>query len=276
MSWETASASLPGNRKMNQDRCVVLQEENCALLLLADGMGGHPRGEVAAQCLMDAGRTAFATVTKPLPQPLDFLDRIVTDAHARIIAFGHAQHPPIDPRATAVLAWIQHGHAYWVHAGDSRLYLIRDDQVARLTRDHSLVERLRRQGLNHDRDHKGRRLRNLVTHCLGGITTRLRVSHAQPARLQAGDLLLLCTDGLWTQYPDEQIGGLIPRQAPLQATVERLVQDATQAAAPTSDNATLLALRYLHDPEPEPNSGHDLQDAIQTLRGAIDDYQTHQ
>jgi serine/threonine protein phosphatase PrpC len=276
MSWETASASLQGDRKINQDRCAILQEGDRALLLLADGMGGHPRGEVAAQCLIDAGRTAFAAMPRSLPRPLDFLDRIVTDAHARIIEFGHAQHPPVDPRATAVLALIQSGHAYWIHAGDSRLYLIRDGRIARRTRDHSLVERLRRQGLEGDRDRKGRRLRNLVTHCLGGITTRLRVSHAQPARLQPGDLLLLCTDGLWGQYPEEQIGGLIDRQAPLQPVVEQLAHQATRSAAPASDNATLVALRYLHDPErPGHGAGDDLQDAIQILRGAIDDFRTN-
>ena len=100
MLFETAQSSLQGDRDQNQDRCAVIVGDDCVLLLLADGMGGHPKGEIAAQIVVDTGKAAFEAVGKPLPEPQAFLDAVLGAAHEHIAAFGATHEPPIDPRAT--------------------------------------------------------------------------------------------------------------------------------------------------------------------------------
>jgi serine/threonine protein phosphatase PrpC len=288
--FETASASLLGDRAVNQDRCAVYRESGSVLLLLSDGMGGHPRGEVAAQILMDTGRTSFAASPKPIEHPPGFLDDVLRCAHQEIVAYGHAQEPPIDPRATAVGVLVQDGQAYWTHAGDSRLYLIRDHRVIRRTRDHSFIEQMRGHGILDLGAKAAKRYRNLVTQCLGGAGMRFGTTRGQPTRLRAGDLLLLCTDGLWGQFPEERLIDALRGQDALEHLVNRLVRSAVASASPSSDNVTLVALRWLGDDarpaaEPPPEtppaetataetSTDDLQQAIELLRGAIEDFES--
>ncbi len=282
---ETASLSLQGNRPINQDRCTILEDGDAVLLLLSDGMGGHPKGEEAARIMVETGATAFESISKPIAEPLDFLDNILRTAHEAIVAFGEAHTPPIDPRATGVAALVQDGKAYWAHAGDSRLYLFREYRGLVRTIDHSFIEELRDRGLRPADSKLHKRFRNLVTQCLGGSGIRFGTSRGTPAILHDRDILLLCTDGLWNQLPEETLGPQMRHHGSLERMVSSLAHTAAQAAAPVSDNVTLLALRWQDRPgetnaprpkRPTENQGaeppDEILEAIEHLRSALEDF----
>jgi serine/threonine protein phosphatase PrpC len=286
IGFETASTSLRGDRDINQDRCAAITEGDTALLLLADGMGGHPKGEAAAQIFIDTGRAAFNSTPKPIQDGAQFLDDLLAVAHERIVGYGNSQHPPIDPRATAVAALVVGGVVYWNHMGDSRLYLIRDHQVLVRTQDHSYVEHLRSQGLISAGDIANLRIRNLVTQCLGGHGLHLADGRGRSISLRSQDLLVLCSDGLWSQLPEQQLLSQARHQGSLSRMTRDLAMAAQREKAPTSDNVSILVLRWLGQGPTvdykEPVSaipavpGQGVDQAIDYLRSAIEDFESEE
>ncbi|KOR30626.1 hypothetical protein TI04_04860 [Achromatium sp. WMS2] len=242
--FEVANVSLLGNRKVNQDRCAIFSYGDCALLLLSDGLGGHPRGEVAAQIFIDTGRTAFSDITKPISDPNAFFEEILQVSHQKILTFGRNHNPPINPKSTAVLALIQNGQVFWAHLGDSRLYLFRNNRIVMRTRDHSVVETMRYQN-GEPLNPNIMRYRNLVTHCLGSSRHKPEIKTDNSMVLEPLDTLLLCTDGLWGQLSDEILETKIRTKGSLEYLAAELAQDAGRLAAPNSDNVTLIILRWL-------------------------------
>jgi len=236
--FDAGRASLVGNRKLNQDRSLLLTHHNTTLLAIADGLGGHPRGEVAAQLFVDVCETLFRQQAKPLQDPEQFMVQCIHQAHQAIIEFGDRQDPPLCPRTTAVMAVVQNGTAYWVHVGDSRLYLIRDRHVMAQTRDHSLVQYIR--PATGDRS----QARSSITRCLGGLDQPPTITCGSPTRLLADDVLLLCTDGLWGQVPQQKIVESLSRDQAIVDGVAELAEEARQRGYPRSDNVTLLAIRW--------------------------------
>jgi serine/threonine protein phosphatase PrpC len=140
---------------------------------------------------------------------------------------------------------LQGRHAYWAHCGDSRLYLLRENQLLARTRDHSYAELARALAP----DAVSRRNRNVLFTCLGSPGKPV-VDGGGPQRLQRGDRLLLCSDGLWSGVSDTDIvQALVPAQ-PLAEAVPALVERALQAAGARADNVTALALQWeaIEDP----------------------------
>ncbi len=285
MPIDTAICTLVGNRAINQDRCAAEVEDDTALLLLSDGMGGHPKGEEAARIMVETGTQAFHNVSLPIQDPLDFLDEILRNAHQAIVDYGEAQNPPIDPRATGVAALIQDGKAYWTHAGDSRLYLFREYRDVARTTDHSFIEQLKDRGLRPADPRMNKKYRNLVTQCLGGSGMRFGTSRGDPVELHDRDILLLCTDGLWNQLPEDSLGPQMRHHGSLERMVNNMANAAAQAGAPGSDNVTLLAMRWREADEPADrptfereetvlaDAPDDVRDAIDTLKSAIEDFE---
>jgi serine/threonine protein phosphatase PrpC len=236
--FAAAKASVPGSRRCNQDRCLVLADGDAILLGLADGLGGHPRGEVAAQLLVDVCETLFRHIPKPIFDPQHFLLQCIGKAHHAILRFGQRQQPPVAPRTTAVVAVVQGGTAHWAHVGDSRLYLIRDRQVLNQTRDHSQVRFVRQSA------DEAPRARASLTRCLGGMPQPPTTTCGPPTPLRAGDTLVLCSDGLWNQLPGQAlIDALAGDAAEIDRHLQALVEQA--ATTPNSDNVTAAALRWL-------------------------------
>lgn len=235
--YTAAKASLTGGRDCNQDRCFFLDSGDSILLGLADGLGGHPRGEVAAQLLQDVSEALFRREDKPLTEPQRFMLRCIGKAHRAIRRFGQRQDPPIVPRTTAVMALIQDGVAHWVHVGDSRLYFIRGGRVLTRTRDHAHVEFVRR------RSEQGPRARASLTRCLGGLDEPPLTTCGPPTELRPGDALLLCSDGLWGQLNADALVSLFDdRGESLEHRLPQLVEKA--ALMPQSDNVTAVALQW--------------------------------
>jgi serine/threonine protein phosphatase PrpC len=248
MKYETAQISLLGNRKINQDRCLLLEAPDSILLALADGMGGHPRGEHAAQILMDISRKAFLTSRKPVANPRVFLSGLLDMAHHQILEFGEQQIPSIEPRTTGVLCLIQEGMAHWAHLGDSRLYVMRDNHILLRTDDHSYVEHLRQQGLLSSSQAHHHRMRNFVTRCLGGQNNRPVAELSDPFPLRERDIILLCSDGLWGPLSERTlVDALHDKSRPLPVTLEQLAGQAENTSKPESDNVTGVVLRWFKD-----------------------------
>ncbi|MCG8068141.1 MAG: protein phosphatase 2C domain-containing protein [Candidatus Thiodiazotropha taylori] len=291
MKYETAQCSLIGNRSMNQDRCLVMEAPDAILLALADGMGGHPKGEMAAQILMDNARKAFLTSRKPISNPRFFLSGLMEMSHQQITAFGDRQEPPIEPRTTGVLCLVQEDCAYWAHIGDSRLYIMRDGVIHLRTDDHSYVEHLRQQGLISAAQVHTHKFRNYVTRCLGGNSNRPVAELSGPHDLKKGDVVLLCSDGFWGPLPERpMVDSLYKNNAPLLNNISDLAKQAETKSNPESDNVTVVALRW-RDSEAKltptdfsmslakknrgildhPEESSDVSQAIEDLRKMVDD-----
>ena len=245
VNFETGQTSLPGTRPLNQDRCSALRARNALLLVMADGLGGHPKGEKAAQILIDTCTEAFREVTTPVPRPKLLLKHLFLLAHRRIVRFGQSQEPAIAPRTTAVVALVQNGTAFWAHVGDSRCYLFRNGRLLARTIDHSHVERLRSQGIISEGDCNKHPQRNLITRCLGGSGGLPQVEFGNPMRLCANDVLLLCSDGFWEPLDTGAIGHTLNNGTPLTQALDKLAHEAEKAAWPDCDNTSAVACRCL-------------------------------
>lgn len=244
MNVEVAQASLLGGRRINQDRAAYARSDGSLLLVLADGMGGTPRGEVAAQRAVDRLLAAFRAAAAPrLADPAEFFRQAMTAAHEDIQAYAREHLLWNPPGTTCVACLVQEGTAYWAHAGDSRCYLLREGSVVARTRDHSLVQELLDQGVLPAADPMLLAERGVLTNCLGGWEAPY-VEIGAPVALRSGDVVLLCSDGLWGQLPEEEFAAALC-DYPLEEAVAAVAQAAEMEGGAASDNVTLLAARWL-------------------------------
>ena len=286
MNYTITQESRIGGREMNQDRVAWLETEDAVLMVVADGMGGHLQGEVAAQIAIETVTERFRSEAKTrLADPAGFLAASLHQAHQTIVRYGvDCRIPPhAAPRTTCIACVVQDGQASWAHAGDSRLYLIHghDQGSARVaqTRDHSFVQRLLDAGRLSHAEAASHPLRHQVFSCLGGdVTPHIEVSPA--IALQDGDLIALCTDGAWSPLGATMATEL--GRAPLTTTVPHLLDAAEHAAGPRADNLTLIVMRWkapdsdalagnpAHGASagnlPEPISDADIERAIAEIR----------
>ncbi|MEO0973709.1 MAG: protein phosphatase 2C domain-containing protein [Pseudomonadota bacterium] len=246
MRIESAKTSHPGERESNQDRVAVLTEDDCVLIAVLDGMGGHADGEKAAQVAIDTIASAFRDSPRPSVDPMGFLRLAVNDAHDAVVALGESLPMATRPRATCAACLIQQGEACWAHVGDSRVYLLRGDQVVERTRDHSHVELLRREGLISEEDMLTHPMRNYVEFCLGGEPAYPGMDVSAMRKLEPGDRLLLCSDGLWGGLTERQVASLgADFTEALQGQLESLAATAVAANSPYADNTTGAVVRFL-------------------------------
>jgi serine/threonine protein phosphatase PrpC len=245
LNVETAQVSLVGNRSDNQDRASVVIGDNRILLTVADGMGGHIGGDVAAEAAIDALVRSFKRLRGGIHDIGDFMRAGIAEAHEAVVMLGAELAPELRPRTTITLCIVADNCATWAHVGDSRIYLLRDQKVLTRTRDHSAVEMLVRQGLIKDADVHTHPMRNFVEQCLGGEPELPTITVSDPFPLMAGDIVLLCSDGLWAPLSDQYLAQEMGTRLDLQTLLEVMAAEATERAAPTSDNVTAVALRWM-------------------------------
>jgi serine/threonine protein phosphatase PrpC len=243
---ETADVNLIGYREENQDRVAIVVDERAVMMAVVDGMGGHAQGARAAETALATLVGAFWQTPRPIFDPLGFLHLTLGRAHEEVVKLGAALSVESRPRATCALCLVQDSAAYWAHVGDSRIYQLRQQQVLERTRDHSHVELLLREGLINESEVSAHPLRNYVECCLGGDAALPEMSITSRRALKAGDLLVLCTDGLWGNLADQDFVRLAQGSfAPLRDDLFELATQAVQMGAPHSDNTTAAALRWL-------------------------------
>ncbi|MFD0669338.1 PP2C family protein-serine/threonine phosphatase [Ramlibacter sp. MAHUQ-53] len=239
MKFSVFQVSRKGGREKNEDRMGYCYTRQSGLFVLADGMGGHPEGEVAAQLALQTVSAFFQKEARPqVRHPGEFLASALMAAHHQIVRYAGERGMLDTPRTTLVAALVQGGAATWVHCGDSRLYLARGGHLVTRTRDHSYLEQhqagvVRMQALVN---------RNILFTCLGSPTKPV-YDVTGPVTLQQGDKLLLCSDGLWGSLPDAEIVRQLSGKA-VHDAVPDLVECALRANGPQSDNVTVIAVEW--------------------------------
>lgn len=246
MKFSIYQESRIGGRKSNQDRVAYCYSRDALLMVVADGMGGHLYGEIAAQVTAQFMAEAFQRAANPsLPDPAQFLVNTITDAHHAIVDYARVRALTETPRTTCVAAIVQDGVASWAHVGDSRLYHLREGQVTGRTKDHSRVQllvdlgRLREEAIAAHPD------RNKIFNCLGQSTPpKIDVTGHQV--LRHGDTLLLCTDGFWGPLGSRTIAESLHDNDILQG-VPRLIDLAESRAGRESDNISVVAMTWAEE-----------------------------
>lgn len=232
-----------GARPYQQDRLGSWQTDQALLMVVADGMGGHPRGDVAAQVAVRHLASAFQRAAQPrLVDPHGFLVDSIAGAHRGIHQQAHALGLPDIPRTTIVACVIQDGQASWAHVGDSRLYHIRHGSIHARTRDHTRVQALVDSGRIREEAVGSHPDRSKLLQCLGSVSPP-KLEPAAGVQLAKGDVILLCSDGFWGPLTQRQmLTALVAK--PLDVALSSLVSLAEASAGRQCDNVSVLGLAW--------------------------------
>ncbi len=238
MHWKTATAEHIGKRFEQQDRAAIFESADGQryLLALADGMGGHQGGALAAETLVKVAGEQWEREADNLVRhhPERFLKQVCFKAHQEINRVGKAQE--LNPHSTCVLLLLSEIHAWWSHLGDSRLYHFREGRLLRRTRDHSLVQMLVDMGRIREEEMATHQDQGCLLRGLGG--NEISEPECGGGETQPGDVFILCSDGLWEHVsPEEMHQTLDPGDLPHSAA--RLVTRAFSRGGEHCDNITL-------------------------------------
>jgi len=243
---EAASLSDVGLQRTNNEDSYLYWEPDShdeflrkgRLAIVADGMGGYEGGQEASRLAIETVRYIYDRDFNGNPQ--EVLVAAFRTAHDTIQRYA-SEHPELSGMGTTctALSIVDH-QLYFAHIGDSRLYLIRGGSISRLTRDHSYVGRLVESGIVRSEDAESHPQRHILTAALGsGQEVTPQVPEA-PIPLDEGDMLLLCTDGLWSLVGEQDLGRVAQSYSPAEAC-HKLVGMAIDRGAP--DNITVQLLR---------------------------------
>lgn len=209
------------------------------LLMVADGMGGHKGGEVASSLATDIVREDFLRAESNDPRSI-LIDSFQRAHHAILEVSGN--HRELQGMGTTCCAAIlKDGNLTYGHVGDSRLYLIRGAHAQRLTEDHTLVNALLQRGVLTPEEARTHDQRNVLTAALGSEALTIAGDFAE-VLLHAGDMLLMCSDGLHGVVSDEEMGSLASENSPSE-TCRRLIALAKQRGGPDNITVQLLQVR---------------------------------
>jgi serine/threonine protein phosphatase PrpC len=253
MQFTIFQESLKGARRINQDRLAYTISRDALLMVVADGMGGHVGGEIAAQIAVRLLVERFQAEAKPtLPDPVEFLRDSLRRAHRALGAYTRRFSLVESPRTTCVCCVVQEGVAYWANVGDSRLYLFRGGKLLSRTRDHSKVQFLIEQGQLSEAEALVHPDRNKVFSCLGG-TIEPVIDVSRPRPLRTADVMVLCTDGLWAMVPKERMGSALA-DGPVLSVGPQLMKEAEHRAGPEGDNLSVIIMRWGPQAADEPTT----------------------
>jgi protein phosphatase len=257
MQFSVCQESHIGGRKVNQDRMGYCYTRDALLLVLADGMGGHLRGEIAATIATQVLSMLFQQQARPyIKKPERFLEEALLQAHRDILHYAQANGLPDTPRTTVVACLVQHNRAVWAHCGDSRLYWLRRGQLLARTRDHSHIEFLIERGQADPSERGTHPDRNKLYNCLGA-SSEPRVELSRPVTVEPGDVLMLCSDGVWSMLPDTEIVYQLSSRTVVRAVPDMVAMAAAIGGA-RADNTTALAIMWQGAHEADGAGGQDM------------------
>lgn len=243
---EAASLTDVGRQRSNNEDSYLYWEPDSdedfrrrgRLAVVADGMGGYEGGQEASRLAVETVRSVYDNDFGGDPQAT--LVEAFESAHESIQRYA-LEHPQFYGMGTTCTALaIVDRQLYFAHVGDSRLYLIRGESISRLTRDHSYVGRLVESGIVRSEDAESHPQRHILTAALGSGRDVAPHTPEHPVPLEEGDILLLCTDGLWGLVGDPDLARVVQASAPAEAC-HKLVDMALERGGP--DNITVLVLR---------------------------------
>ncbi len=243
MRFTIYQESRVGGRANNEDRTTYCYSRDALLMVVADGMGGHHYGEIAAQIAVQTLADAFQREARPLlADPFRFLLKGMTNAHHAILDYTARHNLSDTPRTTCVACVVQDNVAYWAHAGDSRLFLMRDGRVIAQTKDHSRIRLLVEEGMITEAQAAFHPDRNKIYSCLGSPTPP-EIEFSRKTPLDHGDILLLCTDGLWGEISGDMMAVALKGTNLLQA-IPMVLNQADAKGGPHRDNLSVVSVRW--------------------------------
>jgi protein phosphatase len=237
--WQT---SLPEPK-------VQIGEEHAHLFLVADGMGGHRAGERASALAviaiqhftLNTFRWFFGSSGPEAQKVLAQFQSALSEADARIVEEAE-EHPELSGMGTTVtMAFQLDTQLCVVHVGDSRAYLHRDGALHQLTQDHTLMADMVRSGALQPDQVAGHHLRHVITNVVGGTERGVKVE-ARAFEVQAGDRLLLCSDGLTEMVANEAMGATLAMEATPELAAKKLLAQAIEGGG--RDNITVVIVRF--------------------------------
>lgn len=235
--WLWGGASLPGGRNEQQDRWGVFTttERDGLLAVVADGLGGHRDGAQAAQAVVETANQFLCLNAGVFrARPKEALVLLCKQAQAAVVAAS------TKARSTIVVLWLYQDQAHWMHVGDSRCYHFRDGQRLSRTRDHSAAQILVDLGEISEAEIANHPDQNRLYRSLGeGMLIKPEIGEAA---VMEDDLLVLCSDGVWSQISDQEVW-TVTHSGRLEVWARDLVKRAINRAGVQADNATLVLIR---------------------------------
>ncbi|MGR8931776.1 MAG: PP2C family protein-serine/threonine phosphatase [Gammaproteobacteria bacterium] len=242
MPWQFGQALNIGKRNEQQDRVGVFHNGSgtAHMLVVADGMGGIPNGDQAAQIVVDTAERAFNK--SKIKNPESFLEDICSQAHEAInrIETNNAAAPG----TTCVLLYIDKRRAYWAHIGDSRLYHFRQNYLINQTQDHSVRQLMIQRGLIDTASEEASATQNQLYKRLGG--RQEPVPDIYSSELERGDMFLLCSDGFWQSVDTHCIPEILNHHPLERDGAECLVDIALKNGGDNCDNISVALARWTH------------------------------
>lgn len=250
---ETCAARHRGDREEQQDQVAIFGHPGIPGMLmavLADGMGGHTGGAMAAEQVLFKAKQNFESFAPKEETPERLLAGIVQESHTviKLTRFTSEQ----DPHSTAVVFMLQRNRADWVHCGDSRFYHFRGDRLVYRSPDHSLVAELQRKGKLSAEDAATHPHRNVLLSCLGA-EREPRVELAGVVPPVGGDSFLLCSDGVWAYFDDAELGSVLATHNAREAC-QIIITRARERAAGHGDNLSLAVVRLVDSGDDAPQT----------------------
>ncbi|MFN0084231.1 MAG: Stp1/IreP family PP2C-type Ser/Thr phosphatase [Blastocatellia bacterium] len=229
-------------REENQDTIVYTRDDrnDCHLLVIADGLGGGACGKEASQLAAQSIRQSFfASADSPLTIN-QRIEAAIAEANRIILHRAERDRKCRGMGSTCVVLTLAGGLAHIAHAGDSRLYLVRDNRIQRLTRDHSMTQRMLDDGLITEDEAATHPDRNCLDRALGLRAEIKPEVKADPIKLRDRDIFILCTDGLTSLVRDEELFRIV-QNVPTEHACDRLVELANERGG--HDNITIAITR---------------------------------
>ncbi len=238
-----ATGTHRGDRTYQQDQVEVINHPRyagCLLAVVADGMGGKSGGRKAADQVLLTARQLFERFVPGEESAEDLLQQLVSEAHLmiKLTALSAEEEPHSTVAAFLVNA---DRRCYWIHSGDSRIYLYRGNRMLKRTLDHSYVQRLVDDGQISELEAQSHPQSNLLTACLGTVSEP-QTSVSCIESLEVGDTLMCCSDGLWHYFSPSEMGVALSTLAPREAA-ETLINKARDRARGSGDNLSLAIVR---------------------------------
>lgn len=244
LSVETCAAQHIGDRQEQQDRVGLLpnpKRPGMLIAVLADGMGGHSGGAMAAEQVILKARQNFEDYGPAGETPQELLRSIIDEAHVvvKLTRFTSEQ----DPHTTACVLLFQPGRVDWAHCGDSRIYHFRGDKLVSRSSDHSYVNEMLKKGYLTPEQAEHHPQKNVLLGCLGS-EREPTIDYGEAVPPQADDIFLLCSDGLWAYFTEAELGGVLAAHPP-RGAAEILIQRARDRAQGHGDNCSLVIVKLV-------------------------------
>ena len=232
-----------GDRDYQQDQVALLshpRSNGCVLAVVADGMGGRSGGRKASDQVMLTARQLFERFSPELDDAATMLMQLVREAHMviRLTAISSEQ----EPHSTfAAFLITPDGCCNWAHSGDSRIYHFNNGRMVRRSSDHSYVQALVDRGQLTEEEAQSHPQSNILVGCLGTEVDPPVATHLV-SQIHPGDVMMMCSDGVWHYFSQDELASVLHSLAPREAT-EFLIEKARSRARGGGDNLSLVIVK---------------------------------